>query len=665
MCVMWAIASVPKFNGRYEITGIDELETTNSWRLIGTFADSSLQGWDVTSVTTNMKIYVDTQWGDIDRYVITNVVTQTGLNLTCDVNYDEEGAAPRTGMPTAGSRIICEDAYLPSLQYDDFTDYLRNGARNLLIQALMDSSGGGAGTITNLLSTDSSVAITDSGGAQPDLSVTGYVRSVVSGYATTNIITDLASVSNAVDVLETNTAPVQSFLGMSNRFDIVETNYAQLPDFNSVSGRVDNIEGRTSVWEQAATDATSATGSVADLETTFNSHTNNESADIQHLTEAEKLTATNARVDSLNDATGHLRLQDGTNTSVRVDGTNIYIDASGGGVTGSGLPDVVYTGDTTTVTGKLYQQNDDSTWSLACNTNVDMCKGLLGVAVGTNSSSTGMVVLGTITVTDTFTIGTAVFVSDTAGEFTQTAPSDNGSVIRVAGFAVGANELYVAPSPTWVEIGELITEDINFFTKDATNIGHLQASTFGNINLSDNDITNAGTVTVTNLIIKGGSPTEGAVWTGTDTDGNGTWRAVSYVSAILSANATIANTTATTINFNTENKDTLSEYNNATGVFTASRDGIYLVTGCVTWLSVDKAKAYYVYIVTSTETYYYKMNAPDVMGEWPILFSESVELDAGQTCYIRVYQNSGGDESVEGSANPITRLRITSLSIFE
>jgi hypothetical protein len=49
-----------------------------------------------------------------------------------------------------------------------------------------NAAGGGVGTITNVKSSDSSVAVIEGGGPEPDLSVTGYVQGVVAAYVPTN-----------------------------------------------------------------------------------------------------------------------------------------------------------------------------------------------------------------------------------------------------------------------------------------------------------------------------------------------------------------------------------------------------------------------------------------------------------------------------------------------
>ena len=351
-----AWSSIPGFNGRYTVSGYDVL-ATNSWRLYGTFQDSSLQGWGAADVDTNDNIYIDSNWGDIDRYVITNIVVQTGFNLTCDVNYDQTGT-PRAGAPSAGFLIICDSSYLPSLEYDGYTDYLRNGARNLMIAALAASS-----------STDSSAI-----------------------------------------------------------------------------------------------------------------HTNEIGSGLSWNSTTKVLTATNSS-------------------------------------SGSGLPDVIYDGDTTTTLGKIYQQASDGTWDKASCTNVDLCSGMLAVAVGTNSSSTGMVTLGKITVTNALTVGSAIFVSADAGELSQTAPTNVGYVIRVAGYATDTNEVYVCPSPTWVEIGDI------YGTSDSTAARGDWFAVVSNTATAALPKTFTNAAAVTTMKITGGTPAVGDIFVVTNANGSGTLQA--------------------------------------------------------------------------------------------------------------------------------------------
>lgn len=82
------------------------------------------------------------------------------------------------------------------------------------------------------------------------------------------------------------------------------------------------------------------------------------------------------------------------------------------------------------------------------------CKNMLVVAneaISGGSSGT-FVTRGYVTVTSHgFTVGSPLFVSETAGDLTTTAPSTTGTIVRVVGYAVDANTIFVDPDKTWVE----------------------------------------------------------------------------------------------------------------------------------------------------------------------------------------------------------------------
>ena len=66
----------------------------------------------------------------------------------------------------------------------DFLTY--DPATRLLTGCVTNQGGGGAGTITNMLSADGSIVWASAGGPQPSGSVTSYVKGVVAGYVPTN-----------------------------------------------------------------------------------------------------------------------------------------------------------------------------------------------------------------------------------------------------------------------------------------------------------------------------------------------------------------------------------------------------------------------------------------------------------------------------------------------
>jgi hypothetical protein len=147
--------------------------------------------------------------------------------------------------------------------------------------------------------------------------------------------------------------------------------------------------------------------------------------------------------------------------SVTVGGTNV-IDAvanlnSATNTLNTALGDVQLikyplTNNTATTAGKAYQLSN-STWVAANCTTQQTCSKLIGLAAGDSSVTNGIQVFGPITVTNEDLVpGDPVFVSATAGEWTQTAPTNSTYVLRCLGHAFDTNKIFIKPDGIWVTI---------------------------------------------------------------------------------------------------------------------------------------------------------------------------------------------------------------------
>jgi hypothetical protein len=124
-----------------------------------------------------------------------------------------------------------------------------------------------------------------------------------------------------------------------------------------------------------------------------------------------------------------------------------------------------------------------------------------------------------------------------------------------------------------------------------------------------------------------------------------------YVHVYGAGNQTISNITVTTVIFDTEIEDSLGEYSTSTGIFTAKDAGVYNVGATIIWLNTNAEKAYYTYLYSSAWAKpMYFMDYPGEKAVFTQTISANVKLAAGQTIYIRVYQDSGGDETLLGGA---------------
>lgn len=115
--------------------------------------------------------------------------------------------------------------------------------------------------------------------------------------------------------------------------------------------------------------------------------------------------------------------------------------------------EVYYYGSTTTTAGQIYYL-DGTGWTLADADAESTAKGLLGVAIGTNSGTNGMVIRGmvSLSVQGSPAVGAQVFLSTTAGGASSVAPSATGDIQRILGHVTGNGIVYFNPSSDYLEI---------------------------------------------------------------------------------------------------------------------------------------------------------------------------------------------------------------------
>ena len=118
--------------------------------------------------------------------------------------------------------------------------------------------------------------------------------------------------------------------------------------------------------------------------------------------------------------------------------------------------DIVYFGGTTSMTkGTIYHYKSDGTWEVANANAVATSDGLLGVALGAASDTNGMLLRGMVTLDhDPGAVGDVLYLSNTNGDASATAPSDNNDIVRVIGYCLHASngQIWFNPDGTYVEV---------------------------------------------------------------------------------------------------------------------------------------------------------------------------------------------------------------------
>ena len=112
----------------------------------------------------------------------------------------------------------------------------------------------------------------------------------------------------------------------------------------------------------------------------------------------------------------------------------------------------VFYGSGTLSTGKIYSYGA-SGWVAIDNSAEATTKGLLGFAKGTSPTTDGLVTSGILgsSAFSSFSAGDILYVGS-SGALSATAPTTSGRFVRVVGYALGSNNIYLNPSPDYIEL---------------------------------------------------------------------------------------------------------------------------------------------------------------------------------------------------------------------
>jgi hypothetical protein len=148
--------------------------------------------------------------------------------------------------------------------------------------------------------------------------------------------------------------------------------------------------------------------------------------------------------------------------TVRAEGVNTHWNQATAMLDDEGMGDLVYFGTGTTTAGKMYYLHSGSSWQDAsCTIAASGGIGLLGIAIGSNPASNGMLVRGFYDVASylsgAFVVGQPVYLTGAppaaGGKIGTNRPSGSGQIVRVVGYCTTTpNVIYFNPSRDWIEI---------------------------------------------------------------------------------------------------------------------------------------------------------------------------------------------------------------------
>ena len=220
---------------------------------------------------------------------------------------------------------------------------------------------------------------------------------------------------------------------------------------------VDDMTANTQLTQAQVEDIVGAMldGAETGISVTYNSTANNIDFAVSDLTVAGDSGSTGMTPGDT------LTIAGGSNITTSMSGDTLTISASSSSNTLELVPSsvsdpaagvnsaiIIKEGNTTTVAGKVYYLAPNGTWVLANAGAEGTRSGLLGVAVGTNSTTNGMVVKGVVVMSGhsgSAGNGKTIYLSETDGTVTTSAPSS----VRILGSIISHNssrcEIYFNP----------------------------------------------------------------------------------------------------------------------------------------------------------------------------------------------------------------------------
>ena len=147
--------------------------------------------------------------------------------------------------------------------------------------------------------------------------------------------------------------------------------------------------------------------------------------------------------------------------SITLEGNNVIDEAKfkvgeTSTTAGDGNGIIIKEGNSTTTAGKIYYYTSVGEWTLTDADAEASATGLLGVALGDNSGTKGMLLQGCVTLaTDPGTTGDILYLqtdsSGDTGDATSTAPSGTNDIVRIIGYCLNNAKIYFNPSNDFIK----------------------------------------------------------------------------------------------------------------------------------------------------------------------------------------------------------------------
>ena len=353
---------------------------------------------------------------DGDKITFTNTVSDTNTQLSTEDVQDIVGAMFSSNTETRISATYQDGDGTIDLVVDDMT--------------ANDNTTYGLSCVDGDNSDEEKIRLTDSGGTTDDVVLEAGTGLSIARSGDKITFTNTVSDTNT----QLSTEEVQDIAGAmfsSNTESGVTATY------QDADGTIDlEIDAAQTTITSIINSSLTKIGTATDQEYIDFSTANEVNIKVN---DTEQLSATSSGID--------IRTELNTAKNVFAKTSNTDFSVQG---------DIVKIGTGSTTQGELCYYKSDGTWAAADADAAATSGGcLLAIALGTDPDSDGMLLRGMFTLDhDPGTIADELYVSTTAGDITNTAPSGNGDIVRIVGYCLDSSngQIWFNPSNDYIEI---------------------------------------------------------------------------------------------------------------------------------------------------------------------------------------------------------------------